>query len=280
VTITAVRFGEKPTEIANLEMTGPVDGVGVSADGSRLGYVVDNVLAVYDTRSHNSMAAKLPVDGRTSNVQMQFLDNVVRVFSPTMTHDGWMLNVHELDLTSRKWRRVIAPVPVNGPFRYLAAGKHVLSSSDGQWISDVVTGETRQLLNQRNGSVWVMRDGRVAFSPWLRNDAVLHVMRGDAIEREIHFPAGTEAVRVAAEIGDGRLLAVTTADRKHRHERATYVVDANSGRIGAPMPRVVPPFTPGGLGATEGQPRLRALVHLDGGMSVIDTTTGAIRKLY
>jgi len=280
MTITAVRFGETPIALANLALTGDVEGLGVSAEGSRLGYVVDDVLVIYETRSHKSIAAKLPVDGGVRNVQMQFLGNVVRVFSPSLTSGGWMLNVDDLDLVSRKWRRVMAPVALSAPYRYVKAGTHVLSSSNGVAISDLGAGETRQLANVRNGSVWVMRDGRVAFCPWLRKDAVLQVMRGGAIEREIHFPAGTEGVRVAAEIGAGRLLAVTTAGRTHGFERATYVVDANTGNIGAPMTGVMPALTPGAMGATEGQPSLHALVHLGGGMSTIDTTTGAIRKLY
>jgi ABC-type transport system involved in multi-copper enzyme maturation permease subunit len=259
-TLTVVRFESKPVIIAELPLTSSVGALSVQADASQVAYIADGVLAVYDTRTKKSIAAKLPIEPRGGNSKTVFLGNgIVRACLPELRGGAWVLNVYDFDTNARRWHEAMTPVPLVSGFRYRAIGTRIITDPRRSWM-------------------WMMHDGRSAIaSPWDTHPAKLEIRRGDVLERTIPLPWADGAIPVA-EIGRGRLLVTT---RSRRAAPATYVIDANAGAIGAPMKDVVAPIDWSGFGVADAQPRLHALLHEGTGrIDVIDTASGAIRPLY
>jgi ABC-type transport system involved in multi-copper enzyme maturation permease subunit len=272
---TVSRLDKEPETIAVFPASGFIKAIGVSADGSRAAIVADFILTVYDTKDRAALVSSRVFIGEQP--LLQFVSpNVIRTFDVLDT-----LRVRDLDLRTRKWSDVIAPVPAGHNFQYRVAGPVLMTRN-------LTTVEIRDLrrpdavhtvpVGKENG-VWLMADGRLAIYHYGQPPYV-EIRRNGLQQRLIHFDHGAVAARVAGEIGRGKLLVSTHGPT--RDEVSTYIVDADSGTISRSIPNASPSWSwPWGVGANDPEITHRVIVHRDTGkLDVIDLSTGAIRPLF
>jgi ABC-type transport system involved in multi-copper enzyme maturation permease subunit len=276
-TLTVSRLDAKARTVATLPLNGSVKAVGVSGDGSRVAVVADGILTVYDTASRHALASS--VLDATRESQLQFVSPwVVRAFLPA--EGARQLRVREFDVRARRWSDVAGPLP----FQFRIAGS-LLMTREGP------TATIRDLNNPAavhtltigpDNGVWLMRDGRLAIYHYGK-PAFIEIRRNGVQQHLIHFDEGAVGVRVAAEIGRGKLLISTqTRSTNERFDNTTYILDADTGTLSAPIQHASAlPTWPSGLGAAEPGETHHAIVHRDTAkMDVVDLQTGAIRPLF
>jgi ABC-type transport system involved in multi-copper enzyme maturation permease subunit len=275
--LTITRLDRQPRTLATLPLGGWILALGVSGDGSRLAVDADGILTVYDTPSRHALAS-WKIDN-FSNMKLQFVSPfVVRAFLPR----GHELHVRDFDARTRQSNDVIAPALMSNDFQYRVAGSLLMtrnrSSVEIRDLSNPAAAPLAITVGESDG-VWLMRDGRLAI--YHRGaPASLEIQRNGVPQRLIRFDQDAGSVRVAAEIGRGKLI-VSTHTRQRRFDSTTYVVDADSGTMSAPIPHAMAiSMWPWGLGVSEPGETHRAIMRHDlKRVDVIDLATGAIRPL-
>jgi len=277
--LTILRLDHPSRTLATLPLSGAVALLGVNGDGSRLAVVADGILTIYDTASRRALASWKIDD--YANVKLQFVSPlVVRAFL-VRSHE---LRVREFDARTRKSADVIVPLFISNDFYYRVAGSLLMtrnrSSVEVRDLNNPAATPKAISVGEDDG-VWIMRDGR--FAVYHRGSpASIEIQRNGVMQRVIRFGGDAEGGRVAAEIGRGKLLVSTHTRAFHgRYDSTTYIVDADSGAMSAPIPHSVATSTwPWGLGASEPGETHRAILRRDvKRVDVIDLATGAIRPL-
>jgi ABC-type transport system involved in multi-copper enzyme maturation permease subunit len=276
--LTITRLDRQSRTLATLPFSGRIGVLGVSGDGSRLAVVADGILTIYDTPSRHALASwKIDDFG---NMKLQFVSPfVVRAFLVR----GHELRVRDFDARTRKSADVIAPLLISNDFSYRVAGSLLMtrnrSSVEVRDLNNPAAAPQVIPLGEGDG-VWIMRDGRRAvYHP--SSPAYVEIQRNGVMQRLIRFDPNAEGLRVAAEIGRGKLLVSTHTRELHgRYDSTTYIVDAD-GATSARIPHSMAISTwPWGLGAPEPGETHRAIVRRDEKrVDVIDLATGAIRPL-
>ncbi|HEX3107483.1 MAG TPA: hypothetical protein VHU41_00210 [Thermoanaerobaculia bacterium] len=281
-TLTVTRLARTPERIAVLPLSGRIDMVGVSADGSRVAIAADQILSVYDTRSGHSLASSR-VGLFSSASQIRFVTpDIVRTF---VTDEGsHTLTVKDFDVRTRQWSGVAGPIGLMDSHLYRVVGNRLLTR-------DVAQVELRDLGDPkalrtfpagRYDAMWIMRDGRQAIYRYGR-PASVEIRRDGVSQQVVRFGPEIESVRVSDEIGDHRLLVVALArSRNERYDMTTYILDANTGVLSGAMAHILPAAAwPGALGMRDPAATDHALLHRDTGkMDVVDLRTGAIRPMF
>lgn len=274
--VVVTRMDSLPRTIAVLPVNGRVTTLGVSTNGSRLAVVSDAILTIYDTGARKALAStKLSTD---RFAQLQFLsDSVMRAFVPF----GDVLRVRDFDLRTRTWRDVAGPFQLQNQYQYTVAGPLLLTRSEkSAEIHDLQNPAADQLFPlSPDNSFWRMSDGRLAV--YHRGQpAYVEIRRNGVQQRLLHFSHEADGVRVAGEIGRGKLLVSVYSRGGRRWDPTTYIIDADSGAIRQTFPHAMAAVT-WGPGASSSADRYRTLFHRDTGkIDVIDLQTGAVRPLF
>lgn len=281
-TLTITRLANVPEQIATLPLSGHVQAVGVGRDGSRAAVVADEILTVYDSRSRHALASSR-VGQVARATQLRFVaPDTVRAFLPD--EGTRKLYVRDFNVTTRQWTNVAGPLNVMSPYLYRAAGPLLVTRERAQ-------AEVRDLRNpgavqtvpvDANDGIWFMRDGRQAVYHYGK-PAYLEIRRGGVRERLVNFGGNIESVRVAGELGDGRLIVTTyTYSRRERSDNTTYLVDPRTGVLDRPMPHMSAAIGwPSLIGISDPAATHLALLHRDTGkVEGIDLRTGNVRRLF
>lgn len=279
--LTITRLARVPERIAVLPLSGRIDTVGVSADGSRAAIVADQILTVYDTASKHALASSR-VGWVSSSSQIQFVaPDVARVF---LAPEGERtLTVRDFNVRTRQWSDVAGPMPLMSPFLYRVAGNLLLTHGrrgeaelrdlrNPSAVQTIAVGQDR--------GVWVLRDGRQAIYSY-RAPAFIEIRRNGVQERVVRFAPDVESVRVSEEIGDHQLLvSANSHSRNERYDTTTYLLDANTGTLSGAMPHVTAAGAwPGSIGIADPGVTHRALLHAGTGrIEAIDVRTGTISQ--
>jgi ABC-type transport system involved in multi-copper enzyme maturation permease subunit len=279
-TLTIVRLAQAPEQIAVLPLSGHVEALGVSSDGSRAAVVIDDILTVYDTRSRHALASSR-IGRVMSAVRLEFVaPDTVRAFLPSeSTHS---LTVRDFNVATRQWTNVAGPLPILRPFFYRVAGP-ILATRDGSQV------EIRDLRNpsvvqtlpvDKDDGIWLLRDGGQAIYHY-GSGAYVEIRHDGIPPRRVPFGADIQSVRIAGELADGRLVLTAYAHAKmDRFDTTTYLFDPRTGGLGTPMPHVSATVGwPAMLGISDATTH-RALLHRNSGkIDVVDLQTGVVRPL-
>ena len=280
-TLTVSQLTREPRTIAVLPLTGWVEAIGVSSDGSRAAVITNDILTVYDTRSAHALASSkifLP----SSASQLHFVSpTTVRAFLPNQRTQE--LYVRDFDVATRRWTPVAGPVRLANNSEYRAVGSQLFTGDRTQvMVRDLRDPSSAQTfpIGQNNG-IFFMRDGRQAIYHY--GEPAYVEIRGNGIQHVVRFPHEIESVRVGAELANGRLLVTTYSHTRREHyDTTTYILDPSSGTLSSPMPHVsLAVAWPSLFNAFDPEVTHRALLHRDTGkIDVIDLRTGAIRPLF
>ena len=275
-TLTVTRLAQTAQRIAVLPLSGRVDAVGVSSDGSRVAVAADQILTVYDTRSGHAVTSS-KVAGLSTGSQIEFVTpDVARAFLA----DAGALTVKDFDVRTRRWSDVAGPIPLRSAFLYRVAGDKLVTHAPGRVeIRDLRSPNAVQTFPVgRDNGVWIMRDGRQAIFHYGR-PAYIEIRRNGLQQHLVNFGPGFESARVVDEIGDHRLLVMAYSPSKNeRFDTTTYLLDTNTGLLSDAMPHTTAAVDwPGSIGISNPAVTHHALLHRDSGrIDVMDVRTGAI----
>ncbi|HEY2092828.1 MAG TPA: hypothetical protein VGJ81_13140 [Thermoanaerobaculia bacterium] len=280
--LTITRLAQSPQQIATLPLSGHVQALGISGDGSRAAVVVDGILTIYDTTSRHALASSR-VGQVSAAIQMTFVaPDTVRAFVPDQGRRT--LNVRDFNVGTRQWTNVAGPLALMSPYLYRVVGPLLVTRAPAQ-------AEVRDLRNpsavqtvpvDANSHIWFMRDGRQALSR-SGAPAYFEIRRGGVRERLVNFGPDVESVRVAGEISDGRLVVTTyRRSKKYPSDNTTYLLDPRTGVLGHPMAHVSAAIDwPTSIGMSDPAVTHLALLNREGGeMDAVDLRTGAVRHVF
>jgi hypothetical protein len=279
--LTITRLAHAPEQVATLPLSGRVEALGITGDGSRAAVLADGILTVYDTRSRHALASSR-VGRVASAVQLHFVaPDAVRAFLPE--EGSRTLTVRDFNVTTRQWTAVAGPMKLMNPFLYRAAGPLLVTRQHEQVeVRDLRNpGAVQTVPVGANNGIWFLRDGRQAIYHY-GAPAYLEIRRNGVPQRRVSFGPGIESVRVAGELGDGRLVVTAYAHpKKGRFDNTTYFLDPRTGVLDHPMPHVYAAVTwPTLIGISDPSVTHLALFHRESGkVDAVDLHTGGVRSL-